>query len=434
MRRFADAPASFGAVFAFAAMLGLAPSLVLAQEEPRIRGDFAARTSQIETLLSKEISDHEAAALFVELRALLLDRLGSDVVSEADLYLGAVHGMLDAVNRRQDEASGPLELAMPDKVMVLSTSQAKQLRGDLSGQMTGIGIDFRLFPDHGMLYVMEVLAGSPGDKAGIRAGDRIVAVDGVGFAGAGVPHVLDLLQGTEGSSLTLHVMRGDGNEATLFLVSVIRAVFPVRSTRAELTPDGVGWLHLSQLHSGTPAEVEDEVVRLRKLGADRFVLDLRGCQGGDILSAVGVADLFLPASAVVVRLIEPGVGEEDITAQSPQLVTEEVVLLVNRWTQGAGEALAIALQEHARAYVIGEPTMGAARTETLIPVGHDLVLRLESVRLESPTGVSWQGRGLTPDQEVGLQVVVQPNGPGVAPTSSDHQFQMAVHYLQSERQ
>jgi carboxyl-terminal processing protease len=229
-------------------------------------------------------------------------------------------------------------------------------------------------------------------------------------------------------------MRGDGEEATLFMVSVMRAVFPVRSTRAELTPDRVGWLHLSQLHSGTPMEVREEIGRLRKLGADRFVLDLRGCQGGDILSTVGVADLFLPQSAVVVRVIEPAVGEEDISAQSPQFVTEELVVLVNRWTQGAGEALAVALQEHSRAYVIGEPTMGVGRTETLIPLGYELVLRLNSVRLESPTGVCWQGRGLTPDQEVGLQVVVQPQGPGEAPTASDHQFQMAVHYLQSEKE
>jgi len=418
---------------ALAGLMGLVPVAALAEDDARIRGDLAARATRIEDLLNADLSDAEAARLFRDLHTLLLDRVGSDIVSGADLYMGAVHGMLDAVNRRQDQTSSPLELALPDEVMILTTAQATQLQRDLSGQMTGIGIDFRLFPDHGMLYVMEVLAGSPGDKAGIRAADRIVAVDGVGLSGAQVPQVLDLLQGAEGTRLTLHVMRGEGSEATMFTVAVVRAVFPIASTQAELTPDRVGWLHLSQLHSGTPLEVADEIGRLRKLGADRFVLDLRGCQGGDILSAVGVADLFLPPAAVVVRVIEPGVGEEDIAATHPQLVDEDVVVLVNRWTQGAAEALAIALHEHARAYVIGEPTMGSARAETLVNLGHGFVLRVDSVRLESPTGVSWQGRGLAPDQNVELSIVIQPTGPGEAPTGTDHQFQTAVHYLQTER-
>jgi carboxyl-terminal processing protease len=428
-----DAMPRLAGMLALAAISGLVPSMGYTQPPERVRGDLAARSSDPETLLSKDLTDAEAAALFRQLRGLLLDRVGSDVVSDADLYLGAVQGMLDAVNRRQTALSGPLERALPHKVMVLSAAQGEELARDLRGQMTGIGIDFRLFPDHGLLYVMEVLDGSPGDRAGIQSGDRIVAVDGVGFAGAGVSQVLDLLQGREGAPLTLHVVRGDGAEATMFTVSVARAVFPVRSTEAELTPDGVGWLHVSQLHAGTPTEVSEEVARLRKLGADRFVLDLRGCQGGDIMASVGVADLFLPPSTVVVRLVEPGIGGQDVSATSPQMVDEDLVLLVNRWTQGACEALAIALHEHARAYVIGEPTMGAARAETLIPLPHGLVLRLDSVRLESPTGVSWQGRGLEPDQAVEVQIVTHPGEPGEAPTGSDHQFQTAVHYLQSER-
>ena len=416
----------------FVAVCGLFPSLVAAEE--RTRGDLAARASNIDTLLETEMSDADAALMFQALRELLLERVGTDMVSDADLYLGAIHGMLQAVNARQKTLSGPLQLALPDEVMVVTEEQAAQLRRDLDGQMTGIGIDFRFFPDPGVLFVMEVLSGSPGDKAGIQPGDRIVGVDDQGFAQAPVERVLDSLQGAEGNTVSLSVIRGEGATASLFRVPVTRSIFPVQSTRAELTPDRVGWLHVSQLHAGTPTEVQQEVSRLRKLGADRLILDLRGCQGGDITSAAGVADLFLPESAVVVRLVEPGVGEQDLTAAGPQLVDEELVVLVNRWTQGAGEALAIALQEHSRAYVIGEPTMGSARVETLLPLGRGLVLRLDSVRLESPTGQSWQGRGLIPDMPVEVQVVLQPSGPGAAPDHSDQQFQMGVHYLQTERE
>lgn len=430
MRRHPVAP-SISALLAFVATLGLFPSLLLADDAPA-RGDFAARTSDIGDLLSADLSDAEARALFDELRGLLLDRVGGDVVSDADLYMGAIHGMLQAVNHRQGASDGALEQALPDDAMLLREDDADELRRDLQGRMTGIGIDFRFFPDHGVLFVMDVLPGSPGDGAGIRSGDSIVAVDGFTFGGARVDQVLETLQGRDDQPLTLHVLRGDGLTATQFKVSVTRAVFPVRSTRAELAPDGVGWVHASQLHTGTAEEVADELARLRKLGADRYVLDLRGCQGGSIDATAAVADLFLARSAVVVRLVEPGIGEQDLVAQRDPLCGEpELVVLVNRWTQGACEALALALKEHDRAYVIGETTMGSARAETLVPVGHGLVLRLDSVRLESPLGHSWQGRGIEPDQTVELKVVVRPAD---VPGGTDSQFQTAVHYLHAERE
>jgi carboxyl-terminal processing protease len=429
---------SLSAILALAAVLGLGPVLAVAQGSPRKEapiGDFAARVAHIEELLGTELTDAEARALFSDLRQLLLERVGDDVVSESDLYLGAIHGMLEAVNRRHEASVSTIERGLPDPTMVISEQQAHQLRRDLDGQMTGIGIDFRLYPEHGVLFVMEVLPGSPGDRAGILPGDRILAVDGIGFGGARVDDVLSLLQGSEGTSLTLRVWRGEGAEQSMSAISLKRGVFPVRSVQDEIGPDAVGWMQVSQLHARTADEVEESVLRLRKLGADRFVLDLRHCQGGDVLAAAAVADLFLAEQAVIVRLVQPGVSARDLVATRDQVVAEELVVLVNRWTQGSAEALASALQEHARAYVIGERTMGSARVETLIPVGHGLVLRVESVRLESPRGTSWQGVGIQPDQPVEVEASVAIQNPaGDPPTGMDQQFQTAVHYLQTERE
>ncbi len=429
---------SLSAVLSLAAVLGLGPILAFAEDAPRPPapiGDFAARVAHIDQLLATDLSDAEARSLFSELRGLLLARVGDDVVSESDLYLGAIHGMLQAVNTRHDASVSRVEHALPPATMMLSEQQASQLRRDLDGQMTGIGIDFRLYPEQGVLLVMEVLPGSPGDRAGIRAGDRILAVDGIGFGGARVDDVLSLLQGSEGTSLTLRVWRGDGEGQSMFVVALKRDVFPVRSVHDEIGPDQVGWLHVSQFHARTAAEVEEGVLRLRKLGADRLVLDLRHCQGGDLRAAVAVADLFLAKQAVIVRVVQPGVGEEDLVANREQVIPEDLVVLVNRWTQGSAEAVVSALQEHARAYVIGERTMGAGRVETLLPVGHGLVLRVASVRLESPTGRSWQGTGIQPDQSLEVESAVAVQGPdGDPPVGMDQQFQTAVHYLQSERE
>lgn len=434
----ASSPIPLSAILALTAVLGLGPLIAFGQDAPGAAppiGDFAARVAHIEELLATELTDADARDLFSELRGLLLQRVGDDIVSESDLYLGAIHGMLEAVNRRHEATVSPVERALPDPTMMLTDQQASQLRRDLAGQMTGIGIDFRLYPEHGVLFVMEVLPGSPGDRAGIRPGDRILAVDGIGFGGARVDDVLSLLQGSAGTSLTLRVWRGDGEERAMFVVSLKRDVFPVASVRDEIGPDAVGWLHVSQFHARTATEVEEGVQRLRKLGADRLVLDLRHCQGGDVRAAAAVADLFLAEQAVIVRLVQPGIGEEDLVAKREQVVTEELVVLVNRWTQGAAEALVSSLQEHARAYVIGERTMGAGRVETLVPLGHGLVLRVASVRLESPTGRSWQGVGIQPDQSLEVEAAVAVQTPaGDPPVGMDQQFQTALHYLQTERE
>ena len=430
-------PPLLRAVVVLTIVLSFGPTFALGQQAapPAAVGDFAARVARIEELLGADLTDAQARRLFDDLRALLRERVGGDIISESDLYLGAIHGMLQAVNRRQEATASAVERALPDPSMVLTEQQADQLRRDFDGRMTGIGIDFRLYPEHGVLFVMDVLPGSPGDRAGILPNDRILAVDGAGFAGARVDDVLELLQGDQGTSLTLRVWRGDGEEQTMFAVTMTRDVFPVRSVNDEVGPDAVGWLHVSQFHSGTPREAEEGILRLRKLGADRIVLDLRHCQGGDIRAAVAVADLFLPREAVVVRLVQPGVGEQDLTATREQIVSEEVVVLVNRWTQGAAEAVVSALQEHARAYVIGERTMGAGRLETLVPIGHGLVLRVDAVRMESPTGKSWQGVGLMPDQSVEVEAAVAGQGQSGAPIAAmDQQFQTAVHYLQTERE
>ena len=151
------------------------------------------------------------------------------------------------------------------------------------------------------------------------------------------------------------------------------------------------------------------------------------------MAAVQVADLFVPASTVLLRLVEPGVGAQDIVAKQPCLSDSALVILVNRWTLGAAESLTAALQEQGRAYVIGESTMGSARTETLISLGNSLVLRLESVRLQTPTGRSWQREGLNPDLPIWNTSMPLHNSLSWGEqANNDLLFDTAVHYLETQ--
>jgi len=395
--------------------------------EPLV-GDLPPAPADIERLLGADLDDAEAAALFAQVRALLIERLGDDEVSEADLWLGAVQGMIDVVNRESREDASRTEAALPDAGMVLDAAGAGRLAEGMRGSMTGIGVEFQLLSRPGILVVSRVLPESPADQAGILIGDRIVALDGLGFVGRTLPEVLRMLQGEAGSRVALQLQRGVGMATASFVLTVERKAFAVRSVSDELRAGGVGYIRVFGFHRNTPREVGDALQRLRELGADRIVLDLRDSLGGDLIGAAGVADLFLPEGTVLGRVVEPGVGERDLLATEPQAEERSLVVLVNAWTGGSAVAVATALQEHHRAYVIGEPTMGSAHTETLIDLGHELVLRLESVRLFSPTGRSWEGRGVLPDQPFWSDPAGDPNEAGAV----DPMFEMAVHYLETE--
>jgi carboxyl-terminal processing protease len=419
-------------MMALAALMVAAPGMDVAAaraEEPP-RGDLPPTAADVDTLLSCPLDDEQAATLLRALHKMLLDRVGSDAISETDLYLGAMQGMIDVVNKRLREGSSPMRASMPPSAMLLETEAAERLSRGLLGRMTGIGIEFHLSGSQGLLEVSRVLAGSPAQRAGLRVGDRVVAIDGKGLLGARLDSVLGLLHGDEGSRLRLDFVRGGGSRASRFQVELRRESFDVPSVDEELRPDGVGYVRVYQFHRKTPGELEEALRSLLAMGADRFVLDLRDTPGGDILGAAGSAELFLPRSTVLMHLVEPGVGERDLVATRDPVTDAPLALLVNAWTLGAAEALAAGLQEHGRAYLIGEPTMGSARTETLLKVGGPLVLRIDSVRLQTPTGHSWQARGVQPD------LLLWTPMPGATDAGSDPdrdvQVETAVHWLVTE--
>jgi carboxyl-terminal processing protease len=398
----------------------------LADEKSRVRGDLPPTSADLDVALEVDLDGAEAAALFRTVHELLLERVGPDVVSDTELYLGAIEGMVDVVNRKQSRGISESRAALPPSGRLLARRDADELISSLAGRITGIGIEFQLYPRVGVIVITRVLPGSPAETAGLAVDDQIVALDGQGFAGRGLTEVLSLLQGDSGTRLAIQFQRGYGLSAASFAVAVERRSFEVRSVIDELRPNGVGYIRVFQFHQRTPAEVEESLTRLAELGADRFVLDLRNSAGGDVLGAIGVADLFVAEGTVLGRLVEPGVGEEDLVAKRPQATAGNLVLLVNGWTHGSAEAVAAALQEHHRAYVIGEPTMGAGRTETLIELGAELVLRLDTVRMQTPTGQSWEGRGVIPDQPFWTQEGTVEDG-GLDPL-----YEMAVHYLETE--
>ena len=404
---------------------------VAAAEEAPLRGDLPPSTASLKALLALPLEDDAAQQAFERLLFELQRRFPEERVSAADLYRGAMFGMLEAVNARQVEDASSLQQLMAPSSMLLTPTEAQRAREDLAGTMTGVGLEFQHRPLLGTLQVTRVHAGSPAARIGLRAGDQILSADGLAFAGRSLGQVLAQLEGDEGDQILLEVLRGAGSTGELFTVALRRERFALDAVEESLVQGEVGLVRVSRLYRGVDAQVEESLMILRRQGARRFLLDLRDNTGGDLTAAAELADLFLPESTVIAHVQEPGIGGSDLLAQREQVFDERLAVLVNRWTGGAAEALAAALQDHGQAYLIGERTLGSADLDTLVDLG-PLVARLRSVKLQSPLGHSWAGVGLFPDAAVQGQQPTGPTEPGGQDRRLDPQFQTAVHYLQTE--
>jgi carboxyl-terminal processing protease len=398
-------------------------------DEPRLRGDLPPVASTVPQAEFEALSVAEARALFEEIHRLLSERVEGEGAQARALYLGAIQGMLAQVNAEQRAATNRRSAALPAPGKLLSAQQAQRIRQALGGTVTGIGIEFQLQAARGLLVISRVLPGSPAQGAGLLAQDQILAIDGRGFSGASLEEVLALLQGEGGSSVSFEFLRAGAGGPGRYILSLTRGDFSVESSEAHLETGGIGYLRLHQLHQQSTDEAEARLAELAEQGAERFILDLRGCVGGDIEAARALADLFLARGTIIAHIDEPGIGSEDLRATKPQLFSQHLAILIDGWTRGAAELLAASLQEQNRAFVIGEPSMGRTRGETLIELGHSLVLRIESVEISGPMGSSWSQTGVQPDQPI-WSTSQRASAP--LRSAGDLQFQTALHYLANE--
>ena len=398
-------------------------------DDARVRGDLPPVASTTPTAELEALTAAQAKALFEEIHALLSQRVDGDAAKTRALYLGAIQGMLDQVNTEHMARSSARSAALPPPGMLLSSTQAQRIRQALAGQVTGIGIEFQLHSERGVLVVSRVLPGSPAESAGLLADDQILAIDGQTFFGSSLADVLSLLQGLEGSTVHFEFVRSGVTGPARYMMSLERGEFRVESTEARLEKNDVGYLRLHQLHQRSPSEVQTRLTELADQGARRFVLDLRGCVGGDLEAARALADLFLGPETVIAHIEEPGLGNEDLLANTPQQFDQSLAILIDGWTRGTAELLAASLQEQDRAFLIGQPTMGRAAGETLVELGHSLVLRIQSVRVAGPMGKSWHEEGVQPDQPIWATSQGSRPLPG---STGDLQYQTAVQYLVHE--
>ncbi|MBI4519896.1 MAG: S41 family peptidase [Gemmatimonadetes bacterium] len=321
-------------------------------------------------------------------------RLLQEVVSHiADKYVREI----PATQLYHDAIDGVISGLDDPNTTFLTAEEWENLRIRTEGEYAGLGIEIGV--RNRWVTVITPLPGTPAERAGLRAGDRIIEVAGQSTEGWNVDQAARAIRGPRGSPIEIKVLRPGVDEPIPF--RMVREQVQVHSVPFHLeVSDGIGYVPLRAFSESSVEEVRDALTALRNEGATGLVLDLRYNPGGLLESGVAIADLFLPRNVPVVET-------RGRVANSNQVLNSRggetysgrpLVVLVNDFSASASEIVAGALQDHDRALVVGTPTFGKGSVQTLFPLSGGNVLKLTTGLWYTPSGRSIQkDAGSEPD-------------------------------------
>ena len=262
----------------------------------------------------------------------------------------------------------------------------------LEGEFDGIGIVFNGSTD--TITVLSVVPQGPSDKAGVRAGDRILRIDNRDVAGQGIAQdsMVRLMRGPRGSKVKLSVARA--NIDHLVDIEVVRDAIEIHSIETAFMLDQeakIGFVRLSQFARTSYDELTEAISNLRNEGMQAMILDLRGNSGGFLDQAILIANEFLPANKLIVYTEDRyGRRQHEYSSGTGGSTSIEIAILVDETSASSSEILAGAIQDNDRGLVIGRRTFGKGLVQTQIPFTDGSAIRLTVARYYTPTGRSIQ--------------------------------------------
>jgi carboxyl-terminal processing protease len=329
----------------------------------------------------------------LQLFSYVLEKVRKDYVdgqklTYQDLVYGALKGMLNTLDPHS-------EFMEPDKF--------KELQNDTQGAFGGLGIVISMKDN--FVTVIAPMEDTPGFKAGILSGDRIIKIDGKSTEKMSLPDAVKILRGDPGTEVRISILRpASGLIKEFKLTRAVINVDMVKDINSKkefpLGEDKIGYVRLVQFGEKTSDDLEAALKKLKKQGMQALVLDLRWNPGGLLEQAVDVCEKFLPRGELVVTT--EGRNKEQNSRRTAlghgdELHNMPVVVLVNLGSASASEIVAGCLQDLKRAIVLGEKTFGKGSVQSILPLTDGSALRLTTAKYYTPSHKVIHEEGITPD-------------------------------------
>ena len=306
-----------------------------------------------------------------------------------ELAEAAVWGMLDSLEDRHLSYIGP-------EIFQIEQSE-------FSGKFQGIGAHVEPTRDGKRIIIVSPIPGSPAEKAGLKSGDVVMAVDDMDTEGWSVIEAVNKIRGPAGEPVVLTVQRI--GESELIKIEIVRGTIKLPSVRSRLLPDNpYGVVHILMFTQETPSELVKAMDELLSKNVNGIVLDLRQNPGGLLTSVRDVASEFLANGLVTYEIDSSGKRDEWLVKSGGRYTSVPLVVVVDGFSASGSEVLAGALQDHQRAVVIGTKTFGKGSVNLMRELSNKGGLYFTIGRWYTPNGRQISSAGIEPDVEIKLPV------------------------------
>ncbi|SIR34490.1 S41 family peptidase [Halanaerobium kushneri] len=368
----------------------------------------SAQDSAVDKQLPQEPQQDEnytKADAFQDVMFLLQNYYVEDVKFET-LIEGAIDGMLNKVDRYS---------------YFMSPSEYEEMQQEYEGHYGGIGIVITMRDNK--LTIVSPIKNTPGERAGLRSGDIITAIDGQETAEMSQMKAVDLMRGEEGTDVTLTIDRGDEDP---FEVEITREDIEVPYVETEMKTNEIGYISLAQFIENVGTKVETAVADLKEQGARGIILDLRNNPGGLLNEAVNVSSVFLE-EGVVVSVRQKDETERILKVNQDINANTEIplIILINKGSASASEIVSGAIKDYDRGKLIGTTTFGKGVVQSVVPLKDGSAVSLTTARYYTPDGNYIHEKGIKPDVKVELDIeAAQEDG-------SDNQLERAIDEMEN---
>jgi carboxyl-terminal processing protease len=315
----------------------------------------------------------------------------------------------------------------------LAPSEFSVLTSQTSGELSGIGIRLSLDRRTSDLIVVDTVKKSPAKEAGVKAGDRLVRIDGKPTALMTLEQAMEAMQGEVGTSVSLQLSRPDKG---VFEVNLTRVEIEIPSVSYTLKQENgvkIGYIKLDEFSSHAAEQMKEAIEELSQQQISGYVLDLRGNPGGLLFASVDIARMWMQQGKIVSTIDRRG-GDRQFSANNTAITDLPLVVLVNKSSASASEILAGALKENGRAVLVGTSTYGKSTVQSVHTLSDGSGLAVTIARYYPPNGENIYKKGIKPDVQIDLtqeQLVRFRDDPSLMGTKDDPQYQQAITLLQS---
>jgi carboxyl-terminal processing protease len=374
-----------------------------------------AAAAQVGGAVQEEIEsdnqDYSKANAFQDIMYLLQNYYVEDVEFDT-LIQGAIEGMLNKVDRYS---------------YYMDADEYEEMQTEYEGHYGGIGIVITTRDNK--LTIVSPIKNTPGERADLRAGDIITAIDGQETADMSQMKAVDIMRGEPGSEVVLTINRGD-NEP--FDVKIVREDIEVPYVESEMKTEEIGYISLAQFIEEVGPKLETAVQELKDQGAKGIILDLRNNPGGLLNESVDVSSVFLDKGRVV--SIRQKNETERILRVNKEINSDTeipLIILINKGSASASEIVAGAMQDYNRAKIMGTTSFGKGVVQSVIPLKDGSAVSLTTARYYTPDGNYIHEKGIVPDIKVERDMAAVEAAAENGETPPDNQLDEALKEMEN---